>query len=38
LGLERPEIGEIDINPLIVSPDGTVKAVDALIILEGVQR
>jgi acetate---CoA ligase (ADP-forming) subunit beta len=38
LGLERPEIGEIDINPLIISPDGTVKAVDALIILEGVQR
>ena len=38
LGLERPEIGEIDINPLIVSPEGTVKAVDALIILEGVQR
>lgn len=37
-GLDRPEIGEIDINPLIISPDGTVKAVDALIILEGVQR
>jgi succinyl-CoA synthetase beta subunit len=38
LGLERPEIGEIDINPLIVSPDGAVTAVDALIILEGEQR
>jgi len=38
LGLERPEIGEIDINPLMVSLDGTVKAVDALMILEGVQR
>jgi hypothetical protein len=37
LGLEQLEIGEIDINPLIVSPDGTVKAVDALIVLEGVQ-
>lgn len=38
LGLERPEIGEIDINPLIISPDGTVKAVDALVVLKGVQR
>jgi acetyl-CoA synthetase (ADP-forming) len=38
LGLEQPEIGEVDINPLIISPDGTVKAVDALIVLEGVQR
>lgn len=36
LGLKRPEIIEIDINPLIISPDGAVKAVDALMILEGV--
>jgi acetate---CoA ligase (ADP-forming) subunit beta len=35
LGLDRPEIREIDINPLIISPDGALKAVDALIILEG---
>jgi len=35
LGLENKAISEIDINPLIISPDGTIKAVDALIILEG---
>jgi len=35
LGLENKAIAEIDINPLIISPDGTIKAVDALIILEG---
>ena len=35
LGLDRPEIREIDINPLIISPNGALKAVDALIILEG---
>jgi len=29
-----PEIGEVDINPLVVSKDGDIKAVDALIILE----
>ena len=34
LGLSEQSIAEIDINPLIVSPDGTIKAVDALIILE----
>jgi len=33
IGLEIPEIREIDINPLLVSPDGNVTAVDALIIL-----
>jgi succinyl-CoA synthetase beta subunit len=38
IGLEQPEILEIDMNPLIISPDGTVRAVDALIILEGAQR
>ena len=36
LGLDRTEIREIDINPLIISPDGAIRAVDALIILEGV--
>ncbi|MBI9074555.1 MAG: acetate--CoA ligase family protein [Desulfatibacillum sp.] len=34
LGLEHPEIKEVDINPLIVTPDGQVKAVDALVVLE----
>lgn len=34
LGLSETSISEIDINPLIISPDGTIKAVDALIILE----
>lgn len=33
LGLEIKEIKEIDINPLLVSPDGAVTAVDALIVL-----
>jgi acyl-CoA synthetase (NDP forming) len=33
LGMEHPEIKEADINPLIIMPDGRVKAVDALIVL-----
>lgn len=33
LGLEHPEIKEVDINPLIITPDGRVKAVDALVVL-----
>ena len=37
-GLERPEVAEVDINPLIVSPEGAVTAADALIILGGEQR
>jgi acyl-CoA synthetase (NDP forming) len=32
LGLKHPEIREVDINPLIVMPDGQVKAVDALVV------
>ncbi|MCE5213066.1 MAG: acetate--CoA ligase family protein [Deltaproteobacteria bacterium] len=35
LGLEVPEIKEIDVNPLLVSADGKITAVDALIILDG---
>jgi acyl-CoA synthetase (NDP forming) len=31
LGTEHPEISEIDVNPLLVTPDGGVQAVDALI-------
>jgi acyl-CoA synthetase (NDP forming) len=33
LGVERPDVKEVDINPLIVSPNGSVSAVDALIVL-----
>jgi succinyl-CoA synthetase beta subunit len=34
IGLEIDAISEIDINPLIILPDGRLKAVDALIVLE----
>jgi acyl-CoA synthetase (NDP forming) len=34
LGLSRPEIREIDINPLIIAPDGRPVAVDGLIALQ----
>jgi acyl-CoA synthetase (NDP forming) len=34
LGMEHPEIRGVDINPLIVGPDGRVKAVDALVVLD----
>lgn len=33
IAMTIPKIKEIDINPLLVSPDGTVTAVDALIVL-----
>ena len=33
LALELPDVTEIDINPLLVGPDGRVTAVDALVIL-----
>jgi len=33
LGLTAPDITEIDINPLLIDPQGTVCAVDALIVL-----
>lgn len=33
LAIEHPEISEIDVNPLLVSPMGEVCAVDAMIIL-----
>ena len=39
MGLSRiavalPQISEIDINPLLASPDGSLRAVDALMVLE----
>lgn len=33
LALENPNVREVDINPLLVSPDGEVSAVDALVVL-----
>ena len=33
LALERPDVAEVDINPLIAGPDGGVTAVDALVAL-----
>jgi len=33
IGIEIPQIREIDINPLLVTPEGNVSAVDALIVL-----
>lgn len=35
IGLDLPDIAEIDINPMIITPDGQVKAADALIVLGG---
>ncbi len=33
LGVERPEVKEVDINPLLIAPDGRVTAVDALVVI-----
>ena len=33
LGIEHPEVREVDINPLLAGPDGRITAVDALVIL-----
>jgi len=35
LAIERPDIEEVDINPLIAMPDGRLKAVDALVVTGG---
>ncbi len=32
VGLENPDIAEVDINPLIVTPEGRIQAVDALVV------
>ena len=34
LGMERPDILEVDLNPVIAAPSGAI-AVDALVVLEG---
>ncbi|MBW1820630.1 MAG: acetate--CoA ligase family protein [Deltaproteobacteria bacterium] len=34
IGMEHPDVSEIDINPLIISADGSVCAVDALVVLD----
>lgn len=34
IGLEMPVVAEIDINPLIITPEGGVVAVDALVVLD----
>ncbi|MDD5711842.1 MAG: acetate--CoA ligase family protein [Smithellaceae bacterium] len=33
LGNEHAEVAEVDVNPLLITPDGKVAAVDALVIL-----
>jgi len=33
IGMAYPDIAEIDINPLLITPDGEVCAVDALVVL-----
>ena len=33
LGIEHPEVREVDVNPLLAGPDGQVTAVDALVII-----
>ena len=38
LGMEHPEVREVDINPLLVGPDGRVTAVDALVIVGGIPQ
>ncbi len=38
IGLENPDISEIDINPLKIAKDGQVTAVDALIIFDPESR
>jgi len=34
IGMEHPDVSEIDINPLIISADGSVCAVDALVVTD----
>ena len=34
LAMQRPDVAEVDINPLLVDPDGQVCAVDGLVVLQ----
>ena len=34
LAVERPDVAEVDINPLLVGPEGQVSAVDGLVVLK----
>lgn len=38
MGMQYPDISEVDINPLLVSADGEVTAVDALVVLGEKQK
>lgn len=38
LACEHPEVGEVDVNPLLVTPEGKIVAVDALVALSGGQK
>ncbi|PLX42807.1 MAG: CoA-binding protein [Deltaproteobacteria bacterium] len=33
LAMERPDVAEVDLNPLIATPDGGIVAVDALVVI-----
>ncbi len=35
IGMNHPEISEIDVNPVIITPKGAIVAVDALVVLKG---
>ncbi len=38
IGMDYPGVNEIDINPLLISPNGSIKAVDALVVLSAAQE
>jgi acyl-CoA synthetase (NDP forming) len=37
LGIEHPDIREVDINPLLATPEGQVTAVDALVVISSTE-
>ena len=38
LAINRPDVAEVDVNPLLVGPDGSVSAVDALVVLDDAEK